>query len=77
MSAIQECYIKIFADDTKVHNDSDMQSDGNRNLLQNSIDTMMQWTKDWQIKFSNDKCKIVRVGNPYLNILWMAGSFSV
>ena len=34
-----------------------------RRLLQNSIDQLVQYTKDWQwqIKF-NDKCKILHVG---------------
>ena len=38
-----------------------MQSGEHRRLLQNSIDQLVQCTKDWQIKF-NDKCKILHVG---------------
>ena len=40
-----------------------MQPDEHRRLLQNSIDQLVQYTKDWQwqIKF-NDKCKILHVG---------------
>ena len=48
-------------------------------LMQNSIDQLVQWTKDWQLKFNNDKCKISHDGKTIqrLDILRMTRSFSV
>ena len=50
-----------------------MQPGEHRRLLQNSIDQLVQYTKDWQwqIKF-NDKCKILHVGknNPAFIIIY-------
>ena len=57
---ILKCFIKIFADDTKEY--TAMQSDKHRRLPQNNIDQLVQWTKDWQIKFSNDQCKSFHIG---------------
>ena len=53
------CFVKIFADDITVC--TAVQSDKHCRLLQNSIDQLVQWTKDWQLKF-NDRCKILHVG---------------
>ena len=60
MPEILKCFIQIFADDTKVY--TAMQSEEHCRLLQNSKDQLVQWTKDWQMKFNKDKCKILHVG---------------
>ena len=60
MPEIVNCFNKIFADDTKMY--TTVQSEEHCRLMQNNIDQLVQWTKDWQLKFNNDKCKISQVG---------------
>ena len=77
MAEILKCFIKIFADDTQVY--TAMQSDEHKRLLWNSVNQLVQRTKDWQIKFNNYKCKIVHVGknNPefkYFGYGWLGAS---
>ena len=66
MPEILKCLVKIFADDTKVYTAA--QSEEHCRLMQNRTDQLVQWTKDWQIKFKSGKCKILHVGkyNPGL-----------
>ena len=33
-----------------------------KNIEVCSVDQLVQWTKDWQVKFNNEKCKILHVG---------------
>ena len=55
------------------------QSEEHCRLMQNRIDQLVQWTKDWQIRFNSGKCNIYMLGKimQSLNILWMAGSFYI
>ena len=52
--------IKKFADDTKglkiINNIQD------RDCLQNTLDNLSRWAKDWGMKFNIPKCKIMNVG---------------
>ena len=52
--------IKIFADDTKVYTGTT--SLENTENLQISIDNLLNWSDDWQIKFNTDKCKVLHIG---------------
>ena len=58
--ASQVDMIKKFADDTKglkvVKNVQD------RDSLQNTLDNLARWAKDWGMKFNIPKCKIMHVG---------------
>ena len=73
MPDIIKCFVKNFADDTKVY--TAVQSEEHCRLMQNSIDQLVQW----QLKFNNDKCKISHDWKTIqsLDILRMTGSFSV
>ena len=53
--------MKIFADDTKVYNK--IENDDDVNCLQKAIDEMFEWTEKWLLKFNNDKCKMLHLGN--------------
>jgi len=49
-----------FADDTKVL--AQVQSDAERNILQEDLDELTEWTKKWQMSFNTKKCKVMHAG---------------
>jgi hypothetical protein len=51
---------KIFADDIKLY--AIVNNDEERASLQNDIDRLVQWSKDWLLKFKTSKCKHVHFG---------------
>ena len=55
-----DCSIKIFADDTKAYFPINSLSD--KSILQESINSLVQWSERWQLKFNSDKCKILHIG---------------
>ena len=54
---------KIFADDTKIYNDSSKSAD-----LQADIDRLLEWSTKWNLFFNDTKCKIMHIGknNPLI-----------
>ena len=48
----------IFADDTKIYNQS-----GNHVLLQKDLDNLREWSERWQLYFNNSKCKCIYYGH--------------
>ena len=55
-----KCLIKIFADDTKAYQAIKSLSDNE--LLQWSINKLVEWTDKWLLKFNSNKCKILHLG---------------
>ena len=55
---------KMFADDTKLYNKTENHLD-----LQQDINKLFNWSKNWQLDFNIDKCKILHFGrnNPKIN----------
>ena len=53
--------IKLFADDTKLYRA--VKSDEDRQSLQQDIDNMDGWAREWQMQFHPHKCKTMRIGN--------------
>ena len=49
--------VKIFADDTKLYG-----SASNYTELQNDLDSLVKWAKDWELTFNVDKCKVMHYG---------------
>ena len=53
--------IKMFADDTKIWRTLKTESDGV--LLQSDIDSLLEWSKKWQLTFNPEKCKTMHLGH--------------
>ena len=49
-----------FADDTKLGGKVDSRGSGEQ--IQESIDTCMDWAKDWQMEFNLSRCKVLGMG---------------
>ena len=58
--------VKIFADDTKIYRPIVTIQD--KQLLQDDIVNLQEWSEKWQLKFNEDKCKVMHIGphNPDL-----------
>lgn len=50
--------IKIFADDTKLYTPT-----SKSDVLQNDIDSIMNWAVKWEMNFNVDKCKVMHYGH--------------
>ena len=53
-------FIRKFADDTKIARIIETEEDAE--LLQKDIDAMVEWAKNWAMKFNVAKCKVLHVG---------------
>ena len=54
------CKISTFADDTKIGNRADNET--NALKLQNDLDKVVSWANKWEMEFNLDKCKVMHVG---------------
>ena len=52
--------LSTFTDDTKLGGEVDSRRGGDQ--IQESIDTCMDWAKDWQMEFNLSKCKVLGMG---------------
>jgi len=50
----------MFADDTKIW--TKIKDTGDSNLLQQDLNMLMEWSKQWLLAFSTDKCKVMHIG---------------
>ena len=50
-----------FADDTKVFRKINNNTDNHQ--LQEDLDTLIQWSKKWQMMFNVEKCKVIHFGS--------------
>ena len=53
--------ISKFAGDTKIS--SKVTTTADKLQFQSNLDTLVSWSKQWQMKFNVDKCKILHIGN--------------
>ena len=51
--------ISLFADDSKCHRTISSVADCNG--LQDDLDTMVEWSKAWRLRFNADKCEVLSV----------------
>ena len=49
-----------FTDDTKIYHT--VYSDENVCTLQSDLTNVVEWSKEWQMLFNADKCKVMHVG---------------
>ena len=60
-----------FADDTKLFRK--VNTDGDKQHLQNDLDRLVKWSKKWQMLFNFGKCKCLHTGHGNLNVNYKMG----
>ena len=60
-----------FADDTKLFRK--VNTDGNKQHLQNDLDRLVKWSEKWQMLFNFGKCKCLHTGHRNLNVNYKMG----
>ena len=60
-----------FADDTKLFRK--VNTDGDKQHLQNDLDRLVKWSKKWQMLFNFGKCKCLHTGHRNLNVNYKMG----
>jgi hypothetical protein len=58
-------FVKLFADDTKLY--GPMRAPSDRDVMNSNIQSMYDWSCDWQLGFNFKKCKRIHMGhsNPH------------
>ena len=60
-----------FADDTKLFRK--VNTDGDKQHLQNDLDRLVKWTEKWQMLFNFGKCKCLHTGHGNLDVNYKMG----
>ena len=60
-----------FADDTKLFRK--VNTDGDKQHLQNDLDRLVKWSEKWQMLFNFGKCKCLHKGHGNLNVNYKMG----
>ena len=63
-----------FADDTKVLRVVNNEQD--RALLQQDIDSLLEWSAEWQMLFNADKCKVMHFGRDNARFCYTMGGYA-
>ena len=61
-----------FADDTKLFRK--VNTDGDKQHLQNDLDRLVKWSEKWQMLFNFGKCKCLHTGHRNLNVNYKMGA---
>ena len=61
IDTVVSSHIQKFADDCKVYRSVPTAED--IDILQQDINNLCQWSKDWQMLFNVKKCKVLNIGN--------------
>ena len=56
---------KLFADDSKIYRKIHSQED--RNILQEDLIKLQEWSQKWLLQFNEDKCKVMHIGSKQQN----------
>ena len=64
-------YVLKFADDTKLFRK--VNTDGDKQHLQNDLDRLVKWSEKWQMLFNFGKCKCLHTGHGNLNVNYKMG----
>ena len=60
LPTVVSVFLKIFADDTKIY--YPIRSLLDRDVLQQTIECLVEWSKIWQLEFNGGKCKVLHIG---------------
>jgi len=60
LPSLIKSHMKMFADDAKMYRP--IQDSHDTQMLQDDIDTLLDWSKDWLLKFNTEKCKTMHLG---------------
>ena len=60
-----------FADDTNLFRK--VNTDGDKQHLQNDLDILVKWSEKWQMLFNFGKCKCLHTGHENLNVNYKMG----
>ena len=73
--ALTNSFLSKFADDTKMA--SIVESEEDRKKFQEGVDSLSNWSKDWQLLFNVGKCKVMHFGpnNKKSTTLWRGGDW--
>ena len=64
--------VRKFADDTKLFRK--VNTDGDKQHLQNDLDRLVKWSEKWQMLFNFGKCKCLHTGHGNLNVNYKMGN---
>ena len=56
---------KLFADNAKIYREIKSQED--RNILQEDLNKLQEWSRTWLLQFNEDKCKVMHIGKKQQN----------
>jgi len=65
-------WVLKFADDTKLF--GKVQSESNRRGLQLDLNRLFDWSREWQMEFNVDKCKVMHIGRTNKNFKYYMDS---
>ena len=54
---------KLFADDLKAYNKININNEKNDQAFQKNVNLLLDWTSDWQMKMSINKCGTLLLDN--------------
>jgi len=60
----------MFADDTKIW--TKIKDTGDSDLLQQDLNMLMEWSKQWLLAFNMDKCNVMHIGHDLPTIYTMS-----
>ena len=60
-SASNNCVLKLFADDLKLH--TVVNTDSSSVILQRTLDNIYKWSVDWQLGMNISKCCVISINN--------------
>ena len=63
--------VRKFVDDTKLFRK--VNTDGDKQHLQNDLDRLVKWSEKWQMLFNFGKCKCLHTGHGNLNVNYKMG----
>ena len=60
----------MFADDRPTKIWTKINDPGDCDLLQQDLNVLMEWSKQWLLAFNTDKCKVMHTANYIHHVRW-------